>query len=283
MVVTISKVTNEIVHKVAPEVELRHVPHAVSTEIFCNKDETLVEDFKRQYLPNGEGKFIFFWNNRNARRKQSGSLIFWFKEFLDKVGHDKAILLMHTEVKDPNGQDLEAIITELGINNGEVLFSESKMPESNLAMLYNLADCTINIADAEGFGLATLESLACERPIIVTMTGGLQEQVTDGEKWFGVGIEPSSKAIIGSQHIPWIYEDRLAKEDVIDAMYKIYSMSKEERQELGKLGREHVLKNYGFEDYWKKWDNILTDVHEKCGSWDTRKGYKLWDLIEVSK
>jgi hypothetical protein len=33
---------------------------------------------------------MFFWNNRNARRKQSGSLLYWFKEFLDEVGHDKA-------------------------------------------------------------------------------------------------------------------------------------------------------------------------------------------------
>ena len=46
--------------------------------------------------------------------------------------------------------------------------------------MYNMADCTINISDAEGFGLATLESLACETPIIVNMTGGLQEQVTNG-------------------------------------------------------------------------------------------------------
>ena len=38
--------------------------------------------------------------------------------------------------------------------------------------------CTVGISDAEGFGLSTFESLACETPIVVTMTGGLQEQVT---------------------------------------------------------------------------------------------------------
>ena len=120
---------------------------------------------------------------------------------------------MHTDPKDMNGQDLEHIIGELGLTNGEVMFSKEKIPPSHLAMMYNMADCTINIADAEGFGLSTLESLACETPIIVSMTGGLQEQVTDGENWFGVGIEPSSKAIIGSQEVPYIYEDRLNKED----------------------------------------------------------------------
>ena len=57
------------------------------------------------------------------------------------------------------------------------------------------------------------------------MTGGLQEQVTDGKNWFGVGIEPASKAIIGSQQIPWIYEDRLSGEDVVNALYKILTKS----------------------------------------------------------
>ncbi len=87
-------------------------------------------------------------------------------------------------LKDPNGQDLHAIINELGLTNGEVMISKQKVPPEYLAMMYNIADCTINISDAEGFGLATLESLSCGTPIIVNMTGGLQEQVTDGEEWF---------------------------------------------------------------------------------------------------
>ena len=50
------------------------------------------------------------------------------------------------------------------------------------------------------------------------MTGGLQEQVTDGENWFGIGLEPTSKAIIGSQTVPYIYEDRLSQEVVVNAL-----------------------------------------------------------------
>ena len=113
------------------------------------------------------------------------------------------------------------------------------------------------------------------------MTGGLQEQVTDGENWFGVGLEPASKAIIGSQEIPWIYEDRVCQEDVVSALKKIYEMKKEERDQLGAAGRAHALKNYGFENYVTQWDKNLTDVHEKYGSWETRKGYNSWELLEV--
>jgi len=109
-----------------------------------------VEQFKKQ--AGLDDKFLIFWNSRNARRKMSGSLIFWFKDFLDEVGH-----------------------RELGLINGEVIFSVKKTPPQELNLLYNAADVTCGISDAEGFGLSTFESLSAETPIIVTMTGGLQE------------------------------------------------------------------------------------------------------------
>jgi hypothetical protein len=113
------------------------------------------------------------------------------------------------------------------------------------------------------------------------MTGGLQEQVTDGETFFGVGIEPASKAIIGSQEVPYIYEDRLNKEDFLKSLRKIYELSSEERAELGRLGREHVLKNYNFEDFNKNWVETMTRIHEEHGSWETRKNYTHYTFSEV--
>ena len=145
-----------------------------------------------------------------------------------------------------------------------------------------MADVTVNISDAEGFGLATLESLSCGTPIIVNMTGGLQEQVTDGEEWFGIGIEPNSKGVIGSQQVPYIYEDRIGKEDFIAALEKMYNMSEEERAELGKKGREHIIKNYNFENFKKDWIKVMDDTYKNHGSWSDRKKYKSWSLKEVA-
>ena len=284
-IAAISKVTYDIVKTVAPDVDSAYLPHAVDSEIFKKIDSDDIEKFKKDHFQNMydeiNDKFIFFWNNRNARRKQSGSLIFWFKDFLDRVGHDKAILLMHTDVKDVHGQDLASNINNLGLTNGEVIFSQAKVPPEILSFMYNMADCTVNVADAEGFGLATLESLSCETPIIVTMTGGLQEQVTDGDEFFGIGLEPASKAIIGSQEVPYIYEDRVSGKQVADALEKIYKMSKEEREELGRKGRAHVMKNYNFDNFAKDWQNYMLDIYEKHGSWETRKGYKSWEIKEV--
>ena len=282
VICAISKVTHAIVEEVAPEVESYYIPHAVDSEVFKPLGRIAAENLRKNQLEDSKDKFIFFWNNRNARRKQSGTLLYWFKEFLQRVGEDKATLIMHTEPKDPNGQDLEHIAKELNMHdNGQVFFSKQKYPPNVLAEIYNMVDCTINISDAEGFGLATLESLSCGTPIIVNMTGGLQEQVTDGENWFGIGLEPVSKAVIGSQDIPYIYEDRLNKEEFIDALTTMLETSEEDRDKMGEAGREHVMKNYNFEDFTKKWPELLEDIHNRYGSWETRKGYKTWTFEEV--
>jgi glycosyltransferase involved in cell wall biosynthesis len=290
-VVCISKVTHEVLKKVAPEASSRYLPHAVHQEHFKKytdaESKQKIEALRTKITSASEEyqnpkKTVFFWNNRNARRKQSGTLIWWFKEFLDKVGHDKAMLLMHTDARDPHGQDLPAIINHLGIDDGQVLLSTEKVSATDLALMYNAADFTINISDAEGFGLGTLESLACGTPIIVNMTGGLQEQVTNGKNWFGWGIQPASKSVIGSLQVPYIYEDRISQSDFTKTLEKAIKLSKTKYDVMSKAGMQHVKENYNFEQYEKNWVETMDEVIEKHGSWDTRVGYERWHLLEVA-
>ena len=273
VIATISKVTDQIVKEVAPEVKSIYMPHAVDSQIFSPLTDQEIQDFREENMPQMKDKFIFFWNNRNARRKQSGSLLWWFNDFLDKVGRDKACLLLHTDPHDHNGQDLNAIVKELNLDKGQVYISKEKVPPEHLSILYNAVDCTINISDAEGFGLATLESLSCGTPIVVNMTGGLQEQITNGTDWFGVPIFPTSRAIIGSQNVPYIYEDRIDRNQFVSALTKIYEASPDGRKKMGLLGREHVMKNYNFINFQKKWVKLMESVYENNGSWQTRKNY----------
>jgi glycosyltransferase involved in cell wall biosynthesis len=286
--------TDEVacISKVAPNVSSCYLPHAVNSNIFYKfkteekkniinmlRQQITVESSQKHKNPN---KKIFFWNNRNARRKQSGTLVWWFKEFLDQVGHDKASLLMHTDPRDPHGQDLPHLIEYLGVNDGQVMISTTKISAEELANMYNAADFTINISDAEGFGLATLESLSCGTPIIVNMTGGLQEQVTDGENWFGFGIEPSSKAVIGSLQVPYIYEDRIGQKDFNKAMKAALNTNPKTYKKLSIQGRKHIANNYNFEKYERSWVELMDSIVEKHGSWETRQNYKRWHLLEVA-
>jgi glycosyltransferase involved in cell wall biosynthesis len=291
-VVCISKVTHDIVKDVVPEVSSCYLPHAVDDNVFkkfiteqekqhCQEIREKLQVGSSINLKN-PNKTIFFWNNRNARRKQSGTLIWWFKEFLDEVGHDKATLLMHTDARDPHGQDLPHIINHLGVNDGQVLLSTDKIDSRQLAGMYNAADFTINISDAEGFGLATLESLSCGTPIIVTMTGGLQEQVTDGDNWFGWGIQPASSAVIGSLQVPYIYEDRISQKDFHKTLKKALNIRPKAYKQMSDLGQKHVQQNYSFAKFNKSWVEKMDSIVEKHSSWENRKVYKRWHLLEVA-
>jgi len=282
-IVSISKLTHDVVKEVAPEVPNTYLPHAVNGDIFLPLTLEQRKIAREKNLPEDQDKFIVFWNNRNARRKQSGSLVWWWKEWLDDRSlHDKATLIMHTDPKDIHGQDLQAMAEHLGLENRQILFSTNKIELEQMAGFYNIADVTINVADAEGFGLSTLESLSCGTPIIANMTGGLQEQITDGTEMFGIPLFPSSKAIIGSQEIPYIYEDRLSRDHVLSALSNMYDMGPEERSRLGALGRKHVLANYNFKNFEEKWVELVLKIHEEHGSWTTRNNYNGITFKEVA-
>ena len=118
---------------VAPEVSRTYIPHAVNSAIFrpanSENEKEKVAGMRESIIStsseenNNPKKKIFFWNNRNARRKHPGTLVWWFKEFLDEVGHDKATLIMHTDPRDQHGQDLPHLVEHLGLDNGQVLLS----------------------------------------------------------------------------------------------------------------------------------------------------------------
>ncbi len=148
--------------------------------------------------------------------------------------------------------------------------------------MYRAADYTIGISDAEGFGLSTLESLSSGTPIIVNMTGGLQEQVTDGKNWFGWGIQPASKSIIGSLQVPYIYEDRISQEDFNKVMKSALKLTAPKYKKMVEAGLKHVKDNYSFEKYETSWVNLMDEIIEKHGSWENRTNHKRWYLMEVA-
>lgn len=96
-----------------------------------------------------------------------------------------------------------------------------------------------------------------------------------------MGLNPASRAIIGSQQVPFIYEDRVSKESFVEALLKLFNMPVEERRNLGTLGREHLLNNYNSIVHLPKWDTILTKMYDELGSWENRKKYKTYSVEEI--
>ena len=106
-------------------------------------------------------------------------VILAFNEFVKNLApekRDKVCLLMHTNPVEEHGTDLPKMIEDCCEKYTNVIFADNKYSEEQLNYLYNMADVTINVASNEGFGLATAESVMAGTPIIVNVTGGLQDQ-----------------------------------------------------------------------------------------------------------
>ena len=265
-----------------PKDRFSYIPHALPDQLFKPLPTDEIEKFRHEHFgPFADTKFVVFWNNRNARRKSTGDVIAAFAKFAKIVGRENVALFMHTAPYDEEGQNVFKVAEEFNIKD-RLLISDKRVPPEALNSLYNACDATINIASNEGFGLSTLESLYSGTPIIVHMTGGLQFQVGDwwsklkdfsnqdkmfegakkrfidrSSSWFGIPVFPASRSCTGSQNIPFIYDDRVSHNDVVDAFIKLYDMGKDERKKMGQAGREFVLKNFNMDDMISKWDELL--------------------------
>ena len=65
-------------------------------------------------------------------------------------------------------------------------------------------------------------------------------------------------------------------------MTKALKLSKKKYQEMSKAGIQHVQNNYNFDDLENKWVEIIDRVVEQHGSWENRKNYDRWQLMEVA-
>jgi len=265
-----SHVTYDIVKEKFPE-RTNFIPHALPDELFFKmSDEINVKNKTALLGAEHSDSFVLFWVNRNAKRKRPNDVLMSWKLFLDKLTDaqkSKTVLLMHTDPEDSEGPNLLTTCAKLGILEN-VKFSRERLGFEQMNALHNLADACINIAYAEGFGLATLESMKVGNPIIASKTGGLTRQVIDHRDGTenGVGLDITLKSLVGSQGVPYIYEDYCSVEDAADAIYKIFDMPSEERLALGEKAREYVQQEFSMQKTIDLWDESLTKLVEDWNS-----------------
>lgn len=275
-----SHLTYRLVSQNHPD-KTNFIPHAVPTDVFKKLPAKDVKDYRKQLL--GDQKkdnFVIMWVNRNARRKKPNDVLHSFRDALNAlkasgIEDPKMSLVMHTDPNDKEGPNLLATARMLGINE-HVVFSTGKLGFPEMNIMYNIADVTINIACAEGFGLGTLESMQAGTPIIAATTGGLTRQVIDHRDGSenGIAIKPAVRALVGSQAVPFIYEDHVANEDVAAAIVKMYTMPKDEREALGEKARQYALSEFDLKDTIKRWDETLTETIEQFD-------YERWTCTEL--
>ena len=251
---------------------LHYIPHGINSDTFkpLNKnDENLIE-LRKDIFKGKDYEFVFFYNSRNIQRKRTSNIALAFKMFcenLPKEKSDKCILVCHTEKVLDAGTDLGAI-QEAFLSDHNFLVIENKFSPEEMNLLYNIADVTINVSSNEGFGLSVAESIMSGTPVIVNVTGGLQDQIgqldDDGKpvefdfnfssnnehRYSRHGIWakpvwPVTRVVQGSPPTPYIFDDLCKWEDVAKAMMYWYMMTSEDREKCGLEGRRWAMNEGG--------------------------------------
>ena len=247
---------------------LHYVPHGINADLFKPiPDNDILLKKRRKELFNGkEYEYVIFYNSRNVQRKRTSNVILAYRTFCDNLTKEqskKCVLVLHTEIRCDAGTDLIAVKEAL-CPDYDVAFSQAKIPPADMNILYNIADVTINISSNEGFGLSSAESVMAGTPIIVTVTGGLQDQIgqvkDDGSPIvfnsnFGsnnIGkykkhgcwaypVWPTANYIQGSIPTPYIFDDMTKWEDAANGMMYWYLMGHQKRSAYGAKGREWAM------------------------------------------
>ena len=278
---------------------IKYVPHGLDTNKFFPivKNDEEYNKFKNHITKGKDRDFILFFNSRNIRRKSIPDALTAWKLFVDDLTpeeKEKVLFVLHTDPVSDHGTDLPAVIEYLlGEDDETVVISNQKIPHQHMNYLYNMADGVILLSSAEGWGLALTESLLTGTPFIANVTGGMQDQMrfVDGKgdwytnskeipsnqfgtykehgKW-ALPVFPQAMGMVGSPITPYIWDSRCDFRDARDRIIELYNMSKEERQEIGNIGREWAIGDEAGFTAEKMGKRFIEGVDELFLTWKPR-------------
>ena len=285
--------------------QVDYVPHGINSDLY--KPVEVPQEFRKQVLGDKDYKFVLFWMNRNIKRKQPSDVIWAFKKFRDGLSEedkDKVCLIMHTAPVDQNGTNLIEVQKRIA-PDCDIKFSTDRVNQEQLNYLYNLSDCTINIAGNEGFGLTTAESIMAGTPAIINVTGGLQDQCgfkVDGkyltaEDYKEIGslhnyrewedklthgewvkpVWPRVQTMVGSVPTPYIIDDKVDVYEVADAIRYWYDVPSEERKKHGLVGRKEFMGEMGLNA--KNQNKQMADgILKAIENWKPKQKFNVYKL-----
>lgn len=280
----ISKLTYELVKQVIPTEsdKVSYIPHAFPDSYYEQSDPVLVKQYRQKMLGDRATVPTFLWVNRNATRKMPNDVLnawsLFVKQLQAKHGAMTANLIMHTQPHDHEGPNLFETMKMLGLDKtGTVKFSVNHVSPQEMRLIHEIVDCTINISKAEGFGLPTLISSMLGKPSIMNFTGGLRDQAINatGEE-VAIIVKPAARTMVGSQIVPFIYDDHVNVEDVAEAMMKMYELGPGGRKDLGMKAKLHAQEAFSYSKMIGDWGRTLEGAIERHKA---NRGF--WELVEL--
>jgi glycosyltransferase involved in cell wall biosynthesis len=162
----------------------RHViPHGLDSSRFRPVEKGVARRLLE--LPVPEGAFIVGNINRNQPRKRLDLTIQYFAEWVHSRKVKDAWLLLHCAWND-TGWDLESVARYHGVADRLVFTGGEHMRasagESMMQLIFSSMDVQVSTTLGEGWGLTTMEGMACGVPQIVPDWAALAEWPLPAEK-----------------------------------------------------------------------------------------------------
>jgi len=196
--------------------EIKVIPNFIDLTRFKKQKK---EHFKLAICPHGEKLIVHTSNFRKVKRVDDV-----VKVFCHIIKELPAKLLLVGD--GPERASVEELCRDLNIYDDVRFLGKMKAVEEVLSV----ADLFVMPSEKESFGLAALEAMACEVPIISTNAGGIPELNVDGKTGFlsEIGdIEEMAKNalfILKDENLPKFKENALnrAKEFDITEILPLY-------------------------------------------------------------
>lgn len=154
--------------------DIRVIPNFVDLERFNRQKK---DHFKKAICPNDEYLIVHTSNFRRVKRVDDA-----LKVFYNIRKHVPAKLLLVGD--GPERNNIEKLCRELGTCEDVRFLGKLDAVEEVLSV----SDLFIMPSEKESFGLAALEAMACEVPVISSNAGGLPELNINGETGFVCSI-----------------------------------------------------------------------------------------------
>ncbi len=147
--------------------EIRTIPNFVDVEQI---QRFFSQELRKRVAPAGEKVLVHLSNFRPLKRVQD--VIRIFHRVQAKI---PAVLLMLGD--GPERSNAQYLASEMGISHRVLFMGIVGTAESFLSV----SDLMLLPSEMESFGLAALEAMACEVPVVATRVGGMTELVISGE------------------------------------------------------------------------------------------------------
>jgi N-acetyl-alpha-D-glucosaminyl L-malate synthase BshA len=192
--------------KITNDIEV--IPNFIDLEKFKKQKK---DHFKKAICPKGESLIVHTSNFRKVKR--IGDVIKVFNNIHKEI---PSKLLMIGD--GPERTHAEAQCRELGINDDVRFLGKLEAVEEVLSV----ADLFLMPSEKESFGLAALEAMACEVPVVSSNTGGIPELNVQGVTGFlsNVGdVEDMTRKamfILDKNNLPTFKENALKRAQEFD-------------------------------------------------------------------